>query len=81
MFFVQDSDGEPSEVRVGYVLAQHAWGKGYASELLRGFATLWDEVRPNVMLLAGVSKNNAASRRVLEKAGFPHFGEGGFSSC
>jgi RimJ/RimL family protein N-acetyltransferase len=74
MFFVQDSDGDPSEVRIGYVLAEQAWGKGYASELLRGFTALWDERRPKAMLLAGVGKNNAASRRVLEKAGFSEVG-------
>ncbi|WP_146158226.1 GNAT family N-acetyltransferase, partial [Enhygromyxa salina] len=53
------------EVRVGYVLAEHAWGTGYTSELLRGFTAQWDERRPPARLLAGVARENIASRRVL----------------
>ncbi len=63
-------DSHPAEVRVGYVLAESAWGQGYASELLCGFVAQWDARRPAARLLAGVDRDNAASRRVLEKAGF-----------
>lgn len=63
-------DGEANELRIGYLLAEHAWGKGFASELLTGLVA-WGENEPGIGSLAGgVARDNAASRRVLEKAGF-----------
>ncbi|GAB5449166.1 GNAT family N-acetyltransferase [Gymnodinialimonas sp.] len=57
----------PLEVpHLGYLLAEHAWGKGYATELVRGVAA----AIPGGALRAGVARDNPASIRVLEKAGF-----------
>lgn len=53
--------------RIGYLLAENVWGKGYASELLLGLTRA--SPRP-VYLRAGVEANDPASARVLEKAGF-----------
>jgi RimJ/RimL family protein N-acetyltransferase len=58
------------EVHVGYVLAESAWGKGLASEILQGFVQRWDEKGATAVLKAGVTSINKASQRVLEKAGF-----------
>ena len=58
------------DVRLGYVLAEHAWGRGIASELLAGFVS-WCRARPDIAsLTGGVGKSNPASARVLQKSGF-----------
>ncbi len=63
-----ESDPPPS-VHIGYLIGETAWGNGYASELLKGLQT---EVSsgPAMRLVAGVDRDNPASARVLQKAGF-----------
>ena len=59
-----------ADVRLGYVLAEHAWGRGLASELLEGFVG-WCRTRPEIAsLTGGVDRSNPASARVLQKSGF-----------
>ncbi len=58
------------DVRLGYVLAESAWGKGLASELIEGFAG-WCRGEAGIRsLAAGVERHNPTSKRVLEKNGF-----------
>ena len=53
----------------GYVLARDAWGKGYATEALRGVVGVARSV--GVLRLSALCHTeHAASARVLEKAGF-----------
>lgn len=63
---------------VGYLLARAAWGAGLATELTRALRQ-WHEDHPEPALApelrAYVLPGNAASRRVLEKAGFRAVGE------
>ncbi len=62
--------GYPLEIRLGYLLAEQTWGKGIATELVKGLV-LW--CRENYLsghLLGGVEKGNPASAAVLIKAGF-----------
>ncbi len=61
--------GEPQEVRIGYLLAETSWGKGLATELVRGFVT-WCRDHSSGLISAGVAPGNRASIAVLEKAGF-----------
>ncbi|WP_432448258.1 GNAT family N-acetyltransferase [Aliiroseovarius marinus] len=56
-------------LHIGYLFAQHAWGQGYASEMLLGLCSAVGQIRP-VRLVGGVDKHNIASARVLQKAGF-----------
>ncbi|MDJ0827195.1 MAG: GNAT family N-acetyltransferase [Rhodobacter sp.] len=75
-----------SEIMFGYLLAQHAWGRGYGTELVRGLATALSTASACDRLVGGVDPANAASIRVLEKAGFvrrPGQGPGGslFYAC
>ena len=57
-------------VRVGYLLAEQAWGRGLASELVAGLVE-WCQARPHIgSLHGGVDGDNKASIRVLEKNGF-----------
>ncbi|MEZ5401754.1 MAG: GNAT family N-acetyltransferase [Bryobacteraceae bacterium] len=54
---------------VGYVLARDAWGRGYASEALRGVVAMAAAVAP-VRLEASCHADHRASARVMEKCGF-----------
>ena len=65
------------EVRVGYILSESAWGKGFASEMLRGLVD-WCRGQAAISSLAGgVDRANGASRRALEKNGFRIAQQGG----
>ncbi len=62
-------DAGPEEVELGYRLCRSAWGKGYATEgsralIRKGFAELGVQ-----RVVAETMVVNAASRRVMEKAG------------
>ena len=58
------------EVRLGYLLSEPAWGKGLATELVRGFVG-WCRTQESIATLAGgVDADHPASMRVLEKNGF-----------
>ena len=65
------------EVRVGYLLAESAWGKGLATELVKGLVE-WCRTQSTIATLAGgVNADHPVSMRVLEKNGFhPVEGEG-----
>ncbi len=65
-----------TERRIGYLLGEAAWGRGLATELVRGLAAALH--REGIHLLrAGVAVQNPASMRVLQKAGFVREVEGG----
>jgi RimJ/RimL family protein N-acetyltransferase len=57
-------------VHLGYLFAELAWGRGYATELLLGLVKWFGERDGQVQLLGGVERENVASARVLIKAGF-----------
>ena len=61
--------GSGVEQRLGYLFAERAWGKGFASELLLGYVA-WCKQNGVESVVAGVECENIASRRVLEKVGF-----------
>ena len=68
------------DLRIGFVLAELAWGRGLATELVSG---LCDRARsrPGIRsLTGGVEPGNRASARVLEKNGFRPIGTGGDGS-
>ena len=70
-----EREGKPN---VTYWIGREYWGKGLATEALRGF--LGDlETRP---MYASAAKDNVASLRVLEKCGFKIAGqEKGFANA
>lgn len=57
------------KLRLGYLLAEQAWGRGLATELLRGFVE-WCGRSGIASVVGGVERDNVASQRVLENAGF-----------
>ncbi len=66
-----EQDGLPE---VTYWLGREYWGRGLATAALRAF--LQEELRRP--MYGHAAKDNAASRRVLEKCGFRVTGEGRF---
>ena len=62
-------NGGGGEVMIGYMFAQSAWGKGYASELVLGLVAMLRSAGSRYAF-GGVADQNPASARVLEKAGF-----------
>lgn len=69
LFESKDEGSGGVELRLGYLLAKSAWGRGLATELLRGFVE-WCKKNDIVSVVGGVERENAASKRVLEKVGF-----------
>lgn len=61
--------GEGDTLHLGYLLAEAVWGRGYATELVTGLVEALKTEAP-LRILAGVARDNPASARVLEKAGF-----------
>lgn len=68
--FVEDEQSVPLEIRFGYLLRKQAWGKGFGTEVLKGFVN-WCEKSGEVRSISGgVAKENIGSIKVLEKVGF-----------
>lgn len=57
------------DVRLGYLLGEGSWGRGFASELVAGFVA-WCRDHEVASISGGVAAENAASERVLTKNGF-----------
>jgi len=65
-----ESGSDMTDVRLGYLLSEDAWGKGFATELVSGFVS-WCQGQSSITSIAGgVERDNHASIRVLEKNGF-----------
>ncbi|WP_420012892.1 GNAT family N-acetyltransferase [Tateyamaria sp.] len=60
---------EDGTLHLGYMLADPVWGRGYATEVIRGLLTA---IPPghNITVLAGVEFDHPASSGVLFKCGF-----------
>lgn len=69
LILASDPDSNPATIHIGYLFAEAAWGKGFATELVTGLVSASGADAP-IQLVGGVGKGNAASARVLEKAGF-----------
>ncbi len=61
-------------LEVGYWFAPSAWGRGYATELTEASLRFARDRLGLSEIQAFAKPENAASRRVLEKAGFEHAG-------
>lgn len=55
---------------VGYTLAREHWGKGYASEALKGLVDWLFDVRGVTRVGASLHPDNLRSAKVLERSGF-----------
>jgi RimJ/RimL family protein N-acetyltransferase len=62
------------EIELGYLLARHAWGKGYATEAARACLRYGFEHLRFAEVVALTDPEHFASQRVLEKLGFTRLG-------
>ncbi|MGB0837416.1 MAG: GNAT family N-acetyltransferase [Flavobacteriaceae bacterium] len=61
---------EDLELRFGYLISEHFWGRGLGTELVQGLIH-WSKAQEGFSSIsAGVEKENIASIKVMEKAGF-----------
>ncbi|MDH4147968.1 MAG: GNAT family N-acetyltransferase [Acidimicrobiia bacterium] len=71
-------EGGAADLRIGYLLSESRHGRGLGSELLAGLVEWARNVPAIASLSGGVDPSNAASIRMLERAGFRRVkGEGG----
>ena len=77
LLYEEPTDERPLvDVRLGYLLAEEAWGRGLGGELVGGFVD-WAKAQPHVRsLIGGVAADNAASIRILERNGFDRVADG-----
>ena len=73
------SVGDSLAVRLGYLFRQEEWGKGLATELIRGLVERSGKLGIR-SLLGGVTRSNLASRRLLEKCAFVRCQDDGTSA-
>jgi RimJ/RimL family protein N-acetyltransferase len=67
LFAYVESD---QEVHIGYLFSENNWGKGFASEVLRGFIKTVTQTEPWQKLIGGVDPSNITSIKLLKKLGF-----------
>jgi [ribosomal protein S5]-alanine N-acetyltransferase len=64
--------GQQLEAELKYALRRDRWGRGYAFEVVVGLVRYAREAWGVGSIIATVDPDNAASQRVLAKAGFAH---------
>ncbi len=69
-------DWRGTGLEIGYWLGEPFWGRGYGTEAAGALVDLAFRATGVDVLHASCRTGNAASRRVLEKCGFVHAGEG-----
>ena len=67
---INEVDGKPDEVEIGYGICEKYGGKGYATELVAATTKFVFSTFPVETLYGRVMKGNNASVRVLEKNGY-----------
>ena len=67
---INESDGKPNEIEIGYVICKAFSGKGYATELVRAMTEFVMAKFEIPVLYGRVIHGNDASARVLEKNGY-----------
>lgn len=68
-FETREKNKKVVKLRLGYLVCKNTWGRGYATELLKGFVS-WCKVHNEAPLTAAVNPDNKASIQVLKKNGF-----------
>ena len=66
---------EDGEIEAGYWITPESWGRGYATEALRGMVSL-AKLAGHHRIVSRHAADNPASGRVLRKAGFRPTGRG-----
>ena len=67
---INEVEGKPEEVEVGFVICPEYRSRGYATELLKALTEFTVSAFHMQVLYGRVMKGNKASERVLEKSGY-----------
>ena len=67
---INEVDGAPGEVEIGYSICREYSGRGYATELLEAMTRFVGQLFGVQTLYGRVMKGNEASVKVLEKCGY-----------
>jgi len=72
LMFLHESESDDSsiEVRLGYLIAEKHWGKGYATELVQGLVHWCKSIEKIKSISGGVESGNIGSIKVLERSDF-----------
>lgn len=70
--FVFLSTEDSGDTHIGYLLGESFWGKGYATEILKGLIDFIKSEDQVTRLIAGVDTDNVASIKLLQRLGFIH---------
>ncbi len=70
--FIFLSTENSGDTHIGYLLAESYWGKGYATEILKGLIDFIKSEDQVTRLIAGVATDNVASIKLLQKLDFIH---------
>ena len=72
---INEVEGKPGEVEIGYTICQKHSGKGYATELVKAMTEFAVSAFGVGALYGRVIRGNRSSVRVLEKNGYVFIGE------
>ncbi len=72
---INEVEGKPGEVEIGFVICRECRGKGYATELLKAMTEYAVSAFQITALYGRVMKGNAASESVLKKNGYRFMAE------
>ncbi|KTD43105.1 GNAT family N-acetyltransferase [Legionella parisiensis] len=67
---------ESGEIKVGYLLHQKFWHKGYATEILKALLRWARENIETKYIIAYADRKNTASFRVMQKCGMKYYKKG-----
>ena len=67
---LNEVEGKPDEVEIGFVISPECRGKGYAAELLKAMTEFAGSAFQISVLYGRVMRGNSASVSVLEKSGY-----------
>ena len=70
LLLYQDLSSSKLQIRIGYLLGEKYWHKGYASELIKGLIKQSETLNQVQKLVAGVESQNLSSMKVLLKNQF-----------
>ncbi|HWB26196.1 MAG TPA: GNAT family N-acetyltransferase [Chitinophagaceae bacterium] len=71
-FSILAMDSDNAKLHIGYALLPQFWGRGYATEILRGGIGFFFRYHSSNTLYAIAEERNTASQKVLQKCGFTY---------
>lgn len=74
-FVIVPIPDDPEKTQLGYSFTPENWGKGFATEVTKAGLEYFRNRTPLTEIYAVTESPHIASQKVLQKAGFQHFGK------